>query len=132
MTVIEFPQQEPELGYWLCNCGCQTHYVRTDGEIECAHCGALASGDVGGGWIDLPPPEKMIEDFSGERHHIVALDGPDAAIRRMMKRNPAENASAVIVLWDDGMISTWGQPFGTRDRRGWLRRGLESARKALL
>ena len=128
--VVTFPEEE--LGYWLCDCGCQTHYVRTDGEAECAHCGNLASGAGSGGWLNTPPPE-CVTDKPVEISHVVVLDSADVAIRRVLKRHQSDNMRALVVLWADGIVSTWGDNVHeTRAVRGWVRRGLETARKALV
>lgn len=128
--VVEF--QPEELGYWLCNCGCQTHYVRTDGEVECAHCGIIASGATAGGYLKVPEGE-MLAEKPAEVNHVVILDSAETAIKRVLKRQEPGNMRALVVLWDDGKISTWCKELAeTRQQRGWLRRGLECARKALV
>lgn len=129
--IVEFPAEE-ELGYWLCNCGCQTHYIRTDGEVECANCGVLASGLVGGGYLKVPKGE-MLAEKPAEVNHVVILDSAETAIKRVLRRQEADNMRALIVLWADGKISTWGREWmETREQRGWLRRGLECARRAMV
>lgn len=129
--IVEFPAEE-ELGYWLCNCGCNTFYVRTDHEVECAHCGDLASGLAGGGYIKIPEPEKL-SDRPDEINHVVILDNAEMAIKHVLKKQSADNMRALIVLWADGHITTWCRELAeTRKQRGWLRRGLECARKTLV
>ena len=128
--VVEFPPED-ELGYWLCDCGCQTHYVRTDGEVECAHCGNLVS-NAGGGYLRVPEYEAFIEK-PDEVNHVVMLDSAETAIRRVLRRQEPDNMCALIVLWANGKISTWGKEImETRAQRGWLRRGLECARRVLV
>ena len=130
-SVVDFPVVD-DLGYWLCNCGCQTHYVRSDGEIECANCGNLASGPAAGGYLKVPEGEIMPEK-PDEIQHVVSLDSAEANIKRVLKRQTSDNMRALVVLWGDGLISTWGRELSeTRAQRGWVRRGLECARKTLV
>lgn len=130
-NVVEFVPKD-ELGYWLCNCGCQTHYVRTDGEVECANCGNLASGPVAGGYLKVPEGEFLSEK-PDEVQNVVILDSAEASIKRVLRRQSSDNIRALVVLWEDGLISTWGRDLTeTRAQRGWVRRGLECARKTLV
>jgi hypothetical protein len=44
VKVITFPIKEELI--WSCNCGNQSFYVHSDGNIECVACNTFAEGEV--------------------------------------------------------------------------------------
>jgi hypothetical protein len=133
MAEIVELHRKPELGYWRCDCGCNTYRLRNDGEIECAYCEELTNS--AGEWR-LPKsetaPTKAPEQSINIR--VVDFNAPNVALKRVLGKIDIEATCAVVVIDLDGSFSVWGAPsdFSTRARRGWLRRRLEEVRRILI
>ncbi len=123
-------RREPELTLWRCDCGCITHYVRSDGELQCANCDEIVSDN---GFWRLPEGQtREIESGDGPETSRHDMGDSDAALDAVLRFVNAQAAACVVVLQENGELLTWGNEFKTRARRGWLRRRLDAARKMLV
>lgn len=124
-NVIAFP--EAEIGYWVCACGCITHKVRSDGEIECASCGHL-SCDVGVWRQPEPGPPKDIEE--GEPQPFgTRFEDPAFSRRRFSQRVLDGEFVITVGMAGDGALATSRadlEPM-TGEQKAWLRRRLDEA-----
>jgi hypothetical protein len=120
------------LAYWHCDCGCMTHYVRNDGELECAYCEEIVNG--AGFWRMPETDEALRLQRKDDVPTVTRIDmgDPDSCLRMILRRATVERTAAVIILQEDGHVTVWGQDFTPRGRRGWLRRKLEIARKLVV
>lgn len=130
-NVISLPPRNQDKVVWRCGCGCITHFLRADGEMECAQCGVLAEGDTGEWRVNLPDtPAKPRETETGDVK-VTDLNSSDAAIRRVLKNADTSTMVALVVLHDDGALSVWGEDLDTDERRDWFDRRIADA-KAML
>lgn len=124
-NVVDLPQ--PELGYWTCDCGCSTHRVRSDGEIECASCGVRGDGV---GYWRLP---KLSEPQEAAANQAEPFDTKDVDLdfsrRRFAQRVEAGEFIVLIGLKEDGGISTQhdNAKVETTAQAAWLRRRFREA-----
>ena len=130
MTIIEFPMQEPS--YWVCSCGCMTHFVRQDGAAECANCGE--DGSPEGFYLDLPDgPNREPDDAGLLRLHSLHLhDGSEFAIKRFAERMKAGEFNVIIGIREDGTVGSVAPVMpDTPEQWKWLRRRLREAYELL-
>lgn len=136
-NVIQFgrkadaPPVDNDRVVWRCNCGCLTFFVRADQEIECAQCGTI-SADAGS-WRARSPEEPVGEVGEVEPDDVTVTDlgDPAHAIRRVLKKVEPDNVAALIVINNDGSLSTWGETDG-KAQAGWMRRRVASALKLIV
>lgn len=131
-NVVAFPSRDDANIVWRCNCGCITHFVRADGEIECAQCGALAvdTGHDGEWRCRLPETPAEPQECSPGDFKVTDLNSSEAAFRRVLRNADPEQAAVLIVLNTDGSLSAWGT-LETEEQREWFDRRMAEA-KALL
>ena len=131
--VVDFgARREAELGYWRCECGCMTYYLRSDGCVECAQCRGI---DSESGYWRVPPddpnePRAQMDD-ANPAVKIVDL-GPELSLSRVLNTADPDETAVAMILQHDGALHLWGCDFDTRPQRGWLRKRLEAARKRLV
>lgn len=128
---------EPErpVGYWTCNaCGCLTHYIRSDSEVECAHCARLTHphDDRWRTRIAAHTPEDVPEAEPGSTI-VVDLDTPtDMSFVRMRKDLVREGTVFVLIARDDGSMTSWScEKEFTGDRLAWVDRKLKQFREVI-
>lgn len=132
MTVVQFPTRPPsDRAVWRCSCGCLSHFARSDGEIECVNCGAIAS-DIDGEWRMMLPP--AIDAPAVENGDLVVTDLGTAqnAIRRAHQRADADLLAALVIVHKDGRLTAWGTEILTPENRKWMRDRLDDAYAMLI
>ncbi len=123
-------RREERLAFWRCECGCITFYVRSDNELECPHCKALA---ISNGFWRVPEGETREETpDDGHENSREEFCDPSEGLAAMLRFINQESAACVILLQDNGKLHTWSKGFTTRAGRGWLRERLEEARKMVV
>ena len=103
--VVEFKKPSPLI--WVCECGCTTFQIFSDGNVTCAGCGA-PHADEGSGWLDLPPenqhsgldPDKTYRDVMGN-------GSVDFARQRLIRMAQSLENALIMVARYDGSISLW-------------------------
>ncbi|MGL4296941.1 MAG: hypothetical protein ACRCTG_14610 [Aestuariivirga sp.] len=125
---------EPEAAVpvWRCGCGCATHFARADGQIECANCAAMASGNSGEWRGRVPDPEMQVVPPMEDSSLVVTdLMSGEAACRRVLSADPKDLAAAIIFT-KDGRVRVWGLDFSGDEQLAWLDRRLAEARRLLV
>jgi len=122
--VITFAPRAPaEPLIWVCNCGCTTHYHRTDDGVECASCGNVAA-DLSGEWraklSDAPDEPRELDSTT---FRVTPLDTAATFMQRHAKRGSGD-VVAILILNDDGSFATWSGDMTGEDRAAWLKRQL--------
>lgn len=130
-NVVFFPPRQPETVVWRCECGCITHFVRGDDQIECAKCGAVADGDSGSWRRNLPDVPVSAPETQDGDVKITDLNSPEAAFKRTLRKADPDKAFALIVVNRDGSLTVWGGDLETEAQRAWFDRKMAEA-KALL
>lgn len=122
------PPGPADVGYWTCNCGCTTHRVRSDDEIECGSCGELANGI--GYWRKPLPDEAPREAMDADAEVFTTADSdPQFARRRHAQRVTNGEFIIAIGIAPDGGLATCRQSGAvvSDEQRAWLRRRLDHA-----
>lgn len=117
---------------WVCHCACTVHYHRDNGDVECSACGNIASAASDGEWRrKLPDPAPEPPDLDGANFKTIDLTDAAAFLRRQLKASP-ESSSAIVIIGEDGGLSTWGAAsIDTTERADWLRDRLSAAAERL-
>ncbi len=91
---------------WVCDCGCSTFYVVSDGSAECAACTEVAGVPLGG-WKDFD------HDKTSEIEHPtsdVSANGlVEFARRRIVSLASDEDAVLVIVAKSNSWTCAWSE-----------------------
>ena len=115
---------KPERRVWVCDCGCSTFLLLSDGTAECAACDAPADVD-GSGWSKWTAESRHEE---GEAFADIQGNGSvEFARRRVAQMASADDAAALVVIRRDGRISTWSEA-ETEKQFKWVKRKLKAAR----
>jgi len=105
---------------WVCDCGCSTFEIMSDGGAKCAACDAPHNVD-GAAWSaqSVKSEPETFRDIQGN-------GSTDFARRRVASMATDEAASVVVVVRRDGSISTWSEA-ETQEQSQWVRDGLMQA-----
>ncbi|KKM97293.1 hypothetical protein LCGC14_1169570 [marine sediment metagenome] len=121
-NVVSFPvkKEADEDRIWICECGCQTHYVHEDGRIECALCEKITTE---GNWR-VGPKIELAEDL--KVCDVRITDEADEFIfRRFVQEVIKPDVSAAALFRKDGSQRTVFRnkdlPQNETERR-WFRR----------
>lgn len=131
MTDNVISLRKPPVMHWRCDCGCFSFSVRVDGELECANCYSLVNGV--GSWrkpgnFDPDAPELQAEP---DDVRVVDMNETRSALRRITRRAEQIEPAFVVVGWDDGALSTWGN-ISDGEQAEWLDRRLDAAKKMMV
>jgi hypothetical protein len=130
-NIVTLPRRDADKIVWRCDCGCLTHFIRADDEVECAQCGTLANGS-GGEWRrNLPDVPAIIGEVESGDVQVTDLNSADAAIKRVLRKVDADQMFALIVVNTDGSLSVWGRTLKTDDQRDWFDRKMADAKAFL-
>jgi len=134
MSIVQFPprQPEPQILLWRCACGCSTHYARCDGTLECANCGTLQSGSPDQWRSRLPETPSNPASIEGGDVNVVSLDTSAAALKRVVQNIDQRDLAALIVVRNDGGLSTWSSGFSSPDEISWFERRMADAMELML
>lgn len=121
--VVPFPvkTEAEEDRIWICECGCQTHYVHEDGRIECAICGEITTE---GNWQTGSEIESAVDQIVHD--HIIVSDGDDNFMfRRFAAEVVKPDVVAAALFRESGsqrtLYRTGDLPKNEAERR-WFRR----------
>lgn len=132
--IISFPERpgNEDIPVWRCNCGCITHFARSDGSLECANCQDIAADGTGSWRIDLPDvPEKPERTDTGDVK-VTDFNDQSVAIRRIFRRAEDESLAGIVLLKNNGSITCWSHGFDTSEQVEWLDHKMSEARKLLV
>lgn len=119
---------------WVCNCGCSTHYAHADGQLECAHCGAMGDGS-GSEWREqLPEPTTVHPVSTGpDEKRVVSLGDTSAALKRMLRRaeDDRDNLAFVLIYRRGGEVGVWGDKIEGDEQSTWFDRRCADAKELL-
>lgn len=116
---------KPETRIWICECGCATFHLRSDGKAECAACGKVATAE-GQGWFDTLSEKQRDPDLDNPLYDIAGNSSVDFARRRMVKLASGDDNAIIIIVENDGTIRTWSV-VETEEQEEWAKRQIESA-----
>ncbi|HEY7822185.1 MAG TPA: hypothetical protein VIG24_05105 [Acidimicrobiia bacterium] len=124
---LNTPNDDDARYIWVCGCGCSTFVLRGDSEVACAMCDCLTPTEQGG-WFAPDTDEEWegdapVRDISGN-------GSVEFARRRMTQLSSVDDASAVIIVRDDGTIHSWSK-CETSEQFEWLGRKLNQSLEVL-
>lgn len=143
MSVIEFGRsnkppepKEPEQLIWICaHCGCKTFKLYSDGMTECASCEHQGEDPADGEWrrrlAPLPTTPPPAEDPKALSLAITSMESSAAALQRTLRKADADRTALVILMHNDGGVSTWGEVVGP-EQEAWFDRRIAEARQMLI
>jgi len=115
----------PETRIWVCECGCATFHLRSDGEAECAVCDGTAAAQ-GQGWFDRLSGKQRDPDLDKPVNDINGNGSVDFARRRMTKLASGDDNAIIIIVEKDGRIRTWSV-VETEEQEEWAKEQIEAA-----
>lgn len=131
-TVIDFPKEEES--YWLCNCGCMTHYVRISGEIECGSCETIIGEN--GEWVHYPPTSKSREINDETADEDLPYDNIIGTFLHSRFISRARDGEFVVLIGIEKSgtvsISKKTNIIETVEQRHWFRKCLRDAYKLVV
>lgn len=130
--VVEFPVRIDPKVVLRCPCGCLTHYLRADGEVECASCNEVVEHGPNDWRRRLP--DVPAEPAEVEEGDIIDRDVADGSLAQRRVLRFAETAMsegelvAVIVITADGTVRMWNDELSKTDRQEWFERKVQVIR----
>lgn len=122
-NVVSLSKPDPMV--WVCNCGCTTFLLLSDGTATCAACDSLTDG-LGAGWLEAKE-DRRTETVAHETFADIQGNGSvEFARRRVAKMAMEETASLLIVARKDGSISAWYEA-ETEDQVEWVKARADQA-----
>lgn len=132
-TIINFPDPRAEKSYWVCGCGCMTHYALATGEIECASCGYIPRPSCDG--IYLHKPNGIIREMGNiPVMPFTVTDNGAFSRQRWAKRVGAGEFVVLIGVRMDGLVATScfeDDVLETPEQKSWLREKMRDAYRLL-
>lgn len=125
--VVDFPVRggDAEVLVFVCDCGCSTFLLRSDGETQCASCDEISVGD-GGGWSDHLEDAGEVADGVTIFKDVQDGGSVDFARASAARRAGGDDRSLIMSAGKDGSVSVWGA-VDTIERRDWALRRLQDA-----
>lgn len=129
--IINFPPGDGSDLFWRCASGRISFRLKGDGLAECCQCGDVVRGP-GGTWRqDLPaPPVTAPAAGSDTLVRVTSLLSSAAALRRTLGRATTHRTAVVVVMQNDGGVSTWGD-LATNEEADWFDRRVATAKQML-
>lgn len=108
---------------WICQCGCSTFELMSDGTVRCAIC-LLSSPGPEGGWYP-PDTDRQWEGDTPVRD-ISANGDVDFAKNRVRRYANEDDIATLLVLKENGNLHLWCK-VETPEQLEWLKRKFETA-----
>lgn len=129
--VLAFPGGPQNPMVWRCNCGCISFELRADGDAICCQCETPVVG-LDGEWREkLPMPPVQPEPLDDMDVTITDLVSSGAALRRTLGKANEDSTALVIVIQQDGGITTWGKDLDGQHELDWFDRRIATAKQML-
>lgn len=130
--IVQFAPKAPDELVWRCSCGCISFELRADGGAVCVQCEAEVVGADGSWRRKLPDPVMPVEPLGDAGVTITDLNSSAAALRRIISRIDADTTALVIVIQQDGTVSTWGESIEGEAQSAWFDRRLDTAKQMMV
>ena len=102
--VVDFPARPQQI--WVCECGCASFDLRSNGTSSCSVCGLVTTGDKGG-WFDeiadgpdFPADQEVFRDFNWN-------GSIEFARHQILQAAADKTARAVVVVWQGERMTCW-------------------------
>lgn len=129
--IVQFLPKVPDNVVWRCNCGCISFELRADGNAVCAQCLKPVTG-MDGSWREkLPELLKPVEPADAKDVTITDLNSSAAALRRVLGRADPERTAMLIIIQQDGAVTSWGESIEGEARAEWFDRRVQTAKQML-
>lgn len=130
--IVQFAPKAPEELVWRCSCGCISFELRADGDAICVQCETAVTGADGSWRAKLPEPVTPVEPLGDGDVTITDLNSSGAALRRIINRIDADKTALVIVIQQDGTVSTWGESIEGEAQSAWFDRRLDTVKQMMV
>lgn len=123
MSVVSFPSATDVI--WVCDCGCSTFRLVSDGTAECANCAAIVTG-ADGSWFSEIADAPMCDDDRVPFKDVQGNNSVEFARARMSRLANDADMAAIVLVRDGGTIHAWFSA-ETDEQVDWTRRRLADA-----
>ncbi|TNC05553.1 hypothetical protein [Paracoccus marcusii] len=117
--------QQPQPMTWVCECGCSTFTLLSDGTAQCAGCDADHEA-LGSGWLDRSKDRRTLYEEADTFTDVQGNGSTIFARRRIARIAADEDAAMIVVAKEDGRISAWSIA-ETEDQVAWAHKKLTQA-----
>lgn len=100
--------RQPAPRIWICDCGCSTFELLSNGTARCAACDADHEG-VGSGWLDRSEDRRSPHAEKETFADVQGNGSVEFARRRVAQMASDENAVLLVVAREDGSLSAWSK-----------------------
>lgn len=115
----------PKVRIWICDCGCSTFNLVSDGSAICANCEADHEG-AGAGWLDRCESRQTRHAETEVFSDLQGNGSIEFARRRIAHMAAGDDVAMIVIARDCGSISTWSKA-ETVEQDRWMRRKLKQA-----
>lgn len=119
------PLIQPEPLILICDCGCCTYMLQSDGTAVCAACKAPTDQD-GAGWLAQAGSAQTRHDIDEVYADVSGNGSVEFARQRVQQIASGDDVALIVVARDDGRTFTWSSA-NTDERADWAKRRLEQA-----
>jgi hypothetical protein len=132
-NVVDFKKGPgPDEMIWICECGCQSFWLRADFKAECLTCGAIPSDENGEWRTQLPTPPETAEPVDGDLVKSVVIDSDVLALRQTLAMADVEKTCFVAVVQKNGHVRTFGDTIGHQEGIEWVDERLADVRRMIV
>lgn len=117
--------QQPQPMTWVCECGCSTFTLLSDGTAQCAGCDADHEA-LGSGWLDRSKDRRTPHEEADTFTDVQGNGSVEFARRRLARIASDDDAALVVVAKQDGRVSSWAIA-DTDDEITWAKARLADA-----
>lgn len=130
--IVHFPPKVPDTVVWRCSCGCISFELRANGDAVCVQCEHPIMGADGTWREKLPAPVLPFDPVADTDVTITDLNSSGAALRRVLGKASPDTTAMVILLQQDGAVTTWGEGIGGDAQAEWFDRRIQTAKQMLM
>lgn len=125
--VVDFRQKDPMI--WVCDCGCSTFNLLSDGKAACSVCAAPVVGAVDG-WQDDTITARPREKPLVPRNDHQGNGSAEFALALIRKSVMSDAAVLIVVAESDSRTRLWAAA-NTKEQIKWTRERLKDAETLL-
>ena len=129
--IVAFERRPPDTVVWRCNCGCISFELRANGDAVCVQCQHTVIGADGAWREKLPDVVRPVDPVGDDDVTITDLNSSAAALRRSLGKANADETAVLIIIQQDGAVTTWGSAIEDQAQSEWFDRRVETAKQML-
>ncbi len=123
-NVVDLHQPDPKA--WICDCGCMTFVVLSDGTFECANCQVISAPDHGG-WSDIMQGGLSDKDSAEAFMTVHGGDSVEFTKARLKRLASDDDVECIAVIKSTSKVHVWSAA-ETQEQVEWTHRRLDDAK----